>query len=475
MQRGIVIAFLLMLIASGLLFSYLTSDEAAHYLVFATWGTPAEISSFQRLIEHYNAARRPRHPVKLSHAEQYQYTERLLVQAAARSIPDVIHLDRKDIPLFVQRGLLEELTPLMKRDTSFSTDVFFEELLAGCRVGTRYFALPHNFSTLLLYYNKDHFDAEGMRYPDSTWNWSSLLDAAQRLTRRDASGKIVRYGCLMQIVQTTLIEQNGGRVLNEALDSCVIASPEAEGALQFAVDLSEKHHVTWNMLAQNLQWDDLFAGGRLSMIANGRWAAVLYAQSMAPGVVDVAPLPRGKFRKSAAASHVMAISAGSAKREEAWEFLKFLVSEEGERMVNEEGANIPAVRSIATSDEFLHHRATPAMNNRVFLDELPFSTGWPFEVGPYVSTYTLQSQFELAVRRVLLGHATVSQSLKIMEAEVNTAIRAQRRVAQPKPFVGSVAFLACTGIVVATVSLAWYRRRRGRHRRADRISMKTDA
>jgi len=460
MSRGIRAAIILLLILTVVLFVRLTSDDASQYLVFSTWGTATEVESFQRLIAHYNATRRPAHKVKLSHGEQNQYTERLLVQAAARSLPDVIHIDRKDLPLFVHRGLFKDLTPFMAQDTSFDLGAFLPELLPGCKVEGRFYGVPHNFSTFVLYYNKDHFDAERMSYPDSTWTWQTLLHAAQRLTKRDADGKIVRYGCLMNIILTTMIYQNGGRVLNEALDSCVIASPESEGAVRFAVDLSEKYRVTWSLLSQNLQWDDMFAGGRLSMIANGRWAAAWYMRSMPSGAVDVAPLPRGMLRRGASVNHMMSISAQSTKQDEAWDFLTFLVSEEGQRMVNAAGANMPAMRSVVTSDAFLKHHTTPTMNNRVFLEELPTSVTWPFDQGPFVTHYTLQSQLDLAMRRVLLGQATVMQSLKIMEANVNATIATQRHTAQPKPFVGSLLFFLSAGILAAGTLAAWTLHRR---------------
>lgn len=460
MSRRIVALLCVMFVLTLALFYYLASDDTSQYLVFSTWGTPTEVQSFQRLIDHYNATRQPKHRVKLSFADHNSYTERLLVQAAAGSMPDVIHLDQKDLPLFVHRGLSEDLSPFFSRDTSFHMGAFLPELVPAGRLGGRTYGVPHNFSTLVLYYNKDQFDAEGLSYPDSTWTWDVFLDAAHRLTKTDAAGNIVRYGGAIHIILYTLIYQYGGRVLNGRLDSCIVASPEAAEALQFDTDLSEKYKVCWNILAQNLQWDDLFAGGRLSMITNGRWAAAWYMRSMPSGAIDVAPLPHGKFRKGAAVNHMMTISAQSAKKEEAWEFLKFLVSEEGQRMVNADGANIPALRSIVYSDEFLRHHSTPTMHNKVFINELAHSVGWPFDQGAYLTQHTLQSQMDLAMRRVLLGEATAIQSLKIMQDNVNSIIAIQRRVSEPKPFVGSLLFYLCGGSLIVTPIALWANRRR---------------
>jgi multiple sugar transport system substrate-binding protein len=464
MSRMTIAALIIALALTVSLFLFLTSKDTSQFLVFSTWGTPEEVESFRRLVDYYNLTHHPAHPVKLSHADHASYTELLLVQAAARSLPDVIHFDTKDLPFFVRRGLLEELTPYLERDTSFHLDRFLPQLLPGGVVEGGRYAIPHNFSTFVLYFNRDHFDAEGLAYPDSTWTWDTLRIAAQRLTKRDAAGKPVRYGCLTHIVLYTMIYQNGGRILNQALDSCVIASPEAAQAFQFDTDLSEKYGVTWNILAQNIQWDDMFAGGRCSMIANGRWAAAWYVRSMPPGAMDVAPLPHGKFRRGAMVNHLMSISSESSKKEEAWEFLKFLVSDVGQRMVNEAGANIPALRSIVTSDAFLHHPRTPQMHNEVFLSELPYAVEWPFPQGPYLTEHILQSETDLAQRRILLGEATVMQSLQTMEDNVNRVIAAERGVPAAKPLVGSVLFyFLCTLPFVAVAAVRASRRRRHAH------------
>jgi len=460
-----VLPFALVCAATAALFVILASDDPAGHLVFATWGTPTEIESFQRLIDHYNATRRPPHTVKLSHIEQSSYTEHLLVQAAARSLPDVIHLDRKDIPMFVHRGLLEDLTPLIEADTGFSLEAFLPALLPGCQVAGRFYGIPNNFSTLVLYFNKDHFDAEGLAYPDSTWTWERFLQAARRLTKTDATGTTIRYGCMVAVIRFTLIQQFGGRILNEEMDSCIIASPESAAALQFDTDLSEEYGVTWGVLSQNLNWDDMFAGGRCAMITNGRWAAAWYLRSMKEGALDVAPLPRGKVHTGASVNHLMTVSSQSTKKQEAWEFATFLASDTAQRMINDDGANIPALRSLVYSDAFLRHRSTPRMRNHVFLEELPSSVVWPVVQGPYLTSYALLSELDYAMRRIHLGQASAIQSLTIMQDNLNSIIARQRRRPQAAQFIGSLPFYLSCGLLILVAQLWIQRRRRYLHGR----------
>jgi len=458
MPRGIYVLIGAAFIMIAGLFFYLTMGDTSRHLVFATWGTPTEVESFKRLIDHFNTTRRPVNKVKLSHLESGSYAEQLLVKAAARDFPDVIHIDQKELAFFEQKGLLENLAPYVERDTSFNLGIFFPRLVENSAVKGLLYGVPHNFSTLVLYYNKDHFDAEGLPYPDSTWTWNDLLHAAQLLTKRGTDGTILRYGCYLDIIVHTLIYQSGGRILNESLDSCVIASPESEEAIQFLVDLSERYHVTWNVLSRSVNWDDMFAGGRCSMVANGRWAATWYAQSMPRGALDVAPLPRGRFRKGAMVNHMMAMSAHSTKKEDAWEFIEFLASEPAQRMVNEDGANIPARRSVAESEDFLRHKKTPNIENRVFIDELPHSVGWPFNQGPYLTLHSIQTQIDLVTKRILLGTATTRESLRAMEDEINRVIMLRRATAEPRPFVGSRLFYACVCVLAVPLLLALKRR-----------------
>ncbi len=472
MPKSILVSLAGALIVIVGLFSYLSADDPEKYLLFGTWGTPQEIQSFQSLIELYNSTRSPKHPVKLFHPENVSYDQRLLVQAAAGNLPDVMHLHNQNLQMFVHRGLIEDVTPFVKRDTSFHLDAFFPELVKRCIFEGRLYAIPHNFSTLVLYYNKDHFDAEKIPYPDSTWTWDDLLRAAIKLTKRDQTGSVVRYGCNLHIILWTLMYQNGGRFLNEALDRCLIGTPEAAEAFQFHIDLSQKYRVTWSALQTGIQWDDMFAGGRCSMLANGRWAAWHYVQYMSPKSMDIAPLPRGRYRVGGIATHMMAISAQSKKKDEAWEFIKFLVSERGQVMVSDDGNNIPALREIAESDLFLKNKNTPLLTNRVFLDEIPHAADWAFNPGPYLTVYAVNQLMERAEKEVLLGYETSLSALQKVEAELNRMIENQKRSTLAKDFVGSTMFFL-VGIITVAAAVLIIRQRRNSHRTIDQTRGET--
>ena len=55
--------------------------------------------------------------------------------------------------------------------------------------------LPQNLSSLVVYYNRDLFDAAGLADPAMNWTWDDFLAAAQALTRdTDGDGAIDQFG-----------------------------------------------------------------------------------------------------------------------------------------------------------------------------------------------------------------------------------------------------------------------------------------
>jgi ABC-type glycerol-3-phosphate transport system substrate-binding protein len=159
------------------------------------------------------------------------------------------------------------------------------------------------------------------------------------------------------------------------------------------------------------------------------------------------------------AKHMMGMSTQSRKKEEAWEFIKYLVSKEGQTMACDDGNNIPALRAVAESDLFLKNKNTPNLSNQIFLDELPYAREWPFEPSPYVSNYAF-AQFWAWRAQTVLGRQTVMEILQSIQEGINGIIARQKHVALEKPFVGSVMFFIGIVIVLGGGGIALTRRRK---------------
>ena len=101
------------------------------------------------------------------------YFTRLQTDFAAGNAPDVFELNYENFVTFASRGTLLPLGDLGALEQTFypaALDAFSYE-------GTQY-GLPITFSTVVLFYNKDLFDAAGVDYPTEAWTWEDVSEAA---------------------------------------------------------------------------------------------------------------------------------------------------------------------------------------------------------------------------------------------------------------------------------------------------------
>jgi len=117
--------------------------------------------------------------------------------------------------------------------------------------------------------------------------------------------------------------------------------------------------------------DTLFPAGQVAMLTGGSFRAGAYSQADAN--IDVAPLPQGRTRATAIHGLANVIWTGGQNPGAAQELIKFLASEEGERILGESGATIPAYNGL--QDQWL--AAAPDMNLQVFIDAVDYSQQVP--------------------------------------------------------------------------------------------------
>ncbi len=131
--------------------------------------------------------------------------------------------------------------------------------------------------------------------------------------------------------------------------------------------------------------EDYFISGKFGMFVDGRWEVPTLRQNMSEnskwgkGSWNVAPLP--VYKEYDAAGNVtvhgvagghsgsmgLAIAEGSRNKQAAFEFLKFVAGEEGQKAQAEAGFAIPNQKALANQDVFLQPDQDPS-NSIVFVE-----------------------------------------------------------------------------------------------------------
>jgi sn-glycerol 3-phosphate transport system substrate-binding protein len=66
-------------------------------------------------------------------------------------------------------------------------------------IGGKLYSMPFNSSAPVMYYDKNAFKEVGLDPEKKIWTYDELLDAAKKLTVKDASGKVTRYGAVFTL------------------------------------------------------------------------------------------------------------------------------------------------------------------------------------------------------------------------------------------------------------------------------------
>ena len=346
--------------------------EGPTTITWAMWGSPAEVATHQAVADAFMDSH-PEIQVEIvgePWSDYFTKMQTFWASGDSSQIPDVLFL--WPTPRYAADGVLENLDPWIE-SSGYDLADYWPALLESASLEGSVYGLPRDIGLDVLYYNKDIFDEVGVPYPDDTWTWDDFLDAADKLTVVESSGRVERYALGMEGGKYQLwIGQNGGSILDDMRNptKCTLDQPEAVEAIQFFADMMNNNYA---MRSANLSQ----AGGDATVFANGQVAMIIQngsrvSQFNEAGMnydVAVVPIPDGGQRSASAGGAAWVMSSGSDNKDEAWTFLSWLQSTDGgQYLYTASGEIFPALQSTARSDAFLD-AGVPPMNRQAFLTE----------------------------------------------------------------------------------------------------------
>ncbi|HEX7056988.1 MAG TPA: extracellular solute-binding protein, partial [Bacilli bacterium] len=110
------------------------------------------------------------------------FTKLNTVIGSGNAAPDVFEVGYEGFASYAAKDILLDLSPYISADTTFNSDVFKKLAYSAFNYNGKQYGVPESFSNVLLFYNKDLFDAKNVEYPQPDWTWKDELAAAQKLT-----------------------------------------------------------------------------------------------------------------------------------------------------------------------------------------------------------------------------------------------------------------------------------------------------
>ncbi len=265
-------------------------------------------------------------------------------------------------PDFVSDGLLLDLAPLMESSDDFDAADYYPGVLEQYQWNGGTWAVPTNASYMLIFYDKDLFDAAGAAYPKIGWSWDDFVASAQATTLRDGN-EVTQWGFSNAYMDPTdLVQAQVGPLfdLYSEPPTARLNDPEVVAAYQWIVDLYTKYEVAPYAAQPESEeeyavYEDVFQLMDEGKVAMWPDSAESYAWMSGERNIGVVPFPvtHSDDHSSPIVSwggSTLAVSAGTANPQAAWEWIGFLTQQNGDDMFGfAPGApiSLPARRSAA--------------------------------------------------------------------------------------------------------------------------------
>jgi multiple sugar transport system substrate-binding protein len=388
-----------------------SGNEAEGPVSFSVFGDPAELAAYQSLVEAFQA-QHPNIPIELQHIPgQSEYRQRLAAGFSAGDPPDITLINYRRFAAFADQGGLEPLGPYLQESELIATSDFYEPAIQSFTFRDQLWCIPQNISSLVVYYNKNMFDAAGLSYPADDWTWDDFLTAARALTiDSDGDGQPEQHGAGVEASIFRLapfIWQNGGELVDHPTNPTrlTLDDPAALEAFQWFVSWQTEHHVVPNAVAESAEdSESRFLNNRLAMYFNSRRGVPTY-RTITAFDWDVAPLPRGQQAATILHSDAFCLSAAAANKDAAWSFIEYANSVAGQTILAASGRTVPSLIAVAESPTFLEPEHPPT-NSRAFLDTITTIRAVPIHPGWIAVEETASAEIE----RAFYGNAPIEEA-----------------------------------------------------------------
>lgn len=269
-----------------------------------------------------------------------------LLEAGAMGgdMPDVFWMHSNNAQMYMAYDMLLDLTDYIAASEVVKVENYMPEIWQLYTYNDRYYAVPKDYDTIALWYNKTMFDEAGLAYPDATWTYEDLLEAAKALTKADGS----QYGFALnpsndQDTYYNFVYAMGGSIVTEDRKSGY-DDPNTIRAMQYVGELLAC--CPPNTVMSETGTDVLAKSGQVAMITQGSWMVADFMQNeyMAENF-DVAILPYDSVtgnRASICNGLGWTASAFTDRPNDCWALIEWFGSQEMQTLQAELGVTMSA-------------------------------------------------------------------------------------------------------------------------------------
>lgn len=255
------------------------------------------------------------------------YREKLLTAIAAGEPPDVARVDIIWVPEFGKMGVLAALDTIMPEFDDYKERMFPGPLATNLWAG-HYYGLPLNTNTRVLVWNKEMYDAAGVKGPPQTIDdFRTVCEAIKALGPNKygfTDGGTYGWAVLPWIWSF------GGRITDPEMTRATgyLNGPETVAAYEFLLELFEADYISPMIVGESVigAWEG-FAQNTYANLLEGPWMPPLMKSMFPEKDLHFALVPAGEGgHVSVVGGENIVLFEESQDKEAAVEFIRFMLS-----------------------------------------------------------------------------------------------------------------------------------------------------
>lgn len=419
---AIVAGFVIVL---SILIAVLSSSSKPKQVELTFWGFWEEEEVMHPLIEKYEAENPG---VKITYAiqplknyESLLYTRLEQAEISNEPAPDIAMIHNSWTPKF--RKYLSPLPSSVMSTDEYSKEFYPTAIEDFTGIDGEIYSIPLQIDGLMIIYNKELLKEAGYNAPPT--DWDSFMKAAEDLTKRDSSGKIIQSGLAIgtsrNITHSTDILfyfylQNLAQILSEDKTMMNLTSPRALAAFDKYTSFVREKNPTWaSYLPNDLRY---FVDGKVAMMFGTSWRALEILEYTEDIDFGLAPLPRLTNNEEVYYATYWGTSVSKTSKDtlEAWKFVKFLSEPEQLRRLYQNAAKTRAFGEpysrVSMNAELAENKYTQALAYMA-----PYMKS--FQVGEQAF---VEEKLRQAITAVAENRRSINSTLQTIQNEINAKL-----------------------------------------------------
>lgn len=401
---------------------------------WCTWLGGAQLKAMQDLGKIFQKEN-PNIEVRIESGDYTTLKQRLFLQYAAGTAPDVFHSTVNMADEFIRRGMLADVTGLVKSTIDLKkyiplSPTYFKQ-------GKTWGGFETHNQVYPTFYNIDMFNQAGVQTPDKfvaagKWDWNTYRDTAAKLTKdTNGDGKPEVWGTFIYSWWGNTephwgqwVASNDATWINAKRTKLLLDQPAVEEAIKeyFGLALGSKLSAAPNSVAFEtrkcaMKVDGTWSLAQLDPVRNLNW--------------DITFPPKGpradRFISCISPGADAIVSSGSKHPKEAWAFVKFLLSKDAQMAKASERLTVPVLREALESKEFNRSKNTAVIQK--LLDNPP---SWELEVfeGFDDVNKAIDAEFQKALAKKISVDAAIQNAQREGQKQldkINNSRRSDRK------------------------------------------------